>query len=103
MIKPELFDVIELLVHIPDLELMPGMQGAIVENHGNNRYEVEFSNNSGETNALCTLSSEQFVVVWRSQTKCWLPIPEKVTAIVNYLPEDRQQKVLDFARSLHQT
>jgi hypothetical protein len=82
MIKPEPFDVIELLVHIPDLELVPGTQGAIVENYGNNRYEVEFSNKSGETIALCTLLSEQFVVVWRSQTKCWLPIPEKVTAIV---------------------
>jgi hypothetical protein len=102
MTTPELFDVIELLVHLPELELVPGMQGAIVERYDENHYEVEFSNQSGETNALCTLSPEQFVVVWRSQTKHWLPLSEKVTAVVSHLSEERQQQVLEFAHSLNQ-
>ncbi len=102
MIKPELFDVVELLVCIPEVGLLPGRQGAIVECHSDNSYEIEFTNNSGETESLCTLSLDQFVVVWQSEAKRWLPISEKVTAVVSYLPEDEQQQVLAFARSLHQ-
>jgi hypothetical protein len=102
MTSPELFDVVELLVHLPELELIPGTQGAIVERYGEHHYEVEFSNKAGETKALCTLSPEQFVVVWRSQTKHWLPLPEKVTAVVSHLSEERQQQVLEFAHSLNQ-
>ncbi len=101
MIQPELFDIVELLVPIPELELFPGKQGAIVEDHGNHSYEVEFTNNSGETETLCTLSPDQFVVVWQSQAKRWLPISEKVTAVVSHLPENEQQQVLAFACSLH--
>jgi hypothetical protein len=43
MIKPGLFDVVELLVCIPQAELSPGSQGAIVKCHGDNSYEVEFT------------------------------------------------------------
>jgi Domain of unknown function (DUF4926) len=103
MIQPELFDVVELLVCIPEVCLLPGRQGAIVEYHDANAYEVEFTNDSGETETLCTLSPDQFVVVWQSQAKRWLPISEKVTAVVSYLPENKQQQVLAFARSLHQS
>jgi hypothetical protein len=102
MIEPELFDVVELLVPIPEVGLLPGRQGAIVECHSNCSYEVEFTNHSGETETLCTLFPDKFVVVWQSQTNRWLPISEKVTAVVSYLPEDEQQQVLAFARSLHQ-
>jgi Domain of unknown function (DUF4926) len=102
MIKPELFDVVELLVPVPELALLPGTQGAIVECHSEHSYEVEFTNHSGETEALCTLIPDQFVVVWQSQANRWLPLSEKVTAVVNNLPEEQQQQVLAFARSLHQ-
>jgi Domain of unknown function (DUF4926) len=103
MIQPELFDVVELLVPTPEVGLLPGRQGAIVEYHSNHSYEVEFTNNSGDTETLCTLSPDQFVVVWQSQANRWLPISEKVTAVVSSLPEDEQQQVLAFARSLHQS
>ena len=33
MIKPDLFDVIELLVNIPELKLQSGDRGAIVEKY----------------------------------------------------------------------
>jgi hypothetical protein len=103
MIKPELFDIVELLVSIPDCKLLPGTQGAIVECHSEQAYEVEFTNHSGETQDLCTLSPAQFVVVWRSQTNRWLPLPEKVTAVISHLPEEQQQQVFAFACTLHQT
>ncbi|MFP4298919.1 MAG: DUF4926 domain-containing protein [Spirulinaceae cyanobacterium] len=67
MIQPELFDVVELLVDIPQQNIKAGMQGAIVENYGNNDYEVEISNSDGETLALCTLSSKDFVMIWHNQ------------------------------------
>lgn len=102
MTNPALFDVIELLVHLPEFELVPGTQGAIVERYSENHYEVEFSDKTGETKALCMLSPEQFVVVWRSQTKNWLPLSEKVTAVVSHLSEERQQQVLEFTHSLNQ-
>ena len=101
MTQPELFDVVELLVDLPEFNLRAGVQGAIVECYQDNNYEVEFSNSDGETLALCALSARQFVVVWSAKTKTWLPISERVAAIVNNLDNQRQEKVLDFARFLY--
>ena len=97
---PELFDVVELLIDLPEFNLRAGVQGAIVECYQDNNYEVEFSNSDGETLALCALSAKQFVVVWSAKTKTWLPISERVAAILNNLDNKRQEEVLDFARFL---
>lgn len=97
--RPALFDGIELLVDLPEENLQVGTQGAIVEDFGE-AYEVEFANSDGETLALCTLKPEQFIVVWRAETKSWLPVAERVAAVVSQLPDDRGQQVLEFARSL---
>ncbi len=102
MIEPELFDVVELLIDLPEYNLRSGVQGAIVDCYSDEKYEVEFSNEEGETLALCTLLSEQFVVVWKAQTKSWLSVSEQLAEVVNHLSEERQQEVLEFARSLHQ-
>jgi hypothetical protein len=67
--KPELFDVVELLVDLPESNLCVGEQGAIVECFNGGKYEVEFANQYGETTAICTLNSEQFRVVWQAKTK----------------------------------
>lgn len=72
MTQPELFDVVELLVDLPEHNLRAGVQGAIVECDRDDNYEVEFSNSNGETLALCALSAKQFVVVWSAKTKTWL-------------------------------
>ena len=96
MTQPELFDVVELLVDLPEHNLRAGVQGAI-----DNNYEVDFSNSEGETLALCTLSAQQFIVVWLAKTKTWLPISERVAAILNNLDSKRQEEVLDFARFLY--
>lgn len=60
-----LFDVVELLVDLPEYGLQVGMQGAIVECYDNNIYTVEFADSDGLMTAACTLSSEQFIVVRR--------------------------------------
>ena len=102
MIEPELFDAIELLVDLPEENLCAGVRGAIVECYDDGKYEVEFTSEEGETLALCTLSPEEFIVVWKAKTKSWLPVSEKIAAAINHLSEERQQEVLDFARSLYQ-
>ncbi|MGK7895032.1 MAG: DUF4926 domain-containing protein [Xenococcus sp. (in: cyanobacteria)] len=101
MTQPELFDVVELLVDLPESNLRAGFQGAIVECYQDNNYEVDFSNSEGETLALCTLSDRQFIVVWSAKTKTWLPISERVAAITNNLDSKLQEEVLDFARFLY--
>lgn len=69
---PELFDAVELLVTLPESNLHVGARGAIVDCYDEGTYEVEFSDLSGETIALCVLSSEQFLVVWQAQERRWL-------------------------------
>jgi hypothetical protein len=103
MIQPELLDVVELLVDLPDVRLQAGDQGTIVEEYEDRAYEVEFSNSQGETLTLLALEPEQFVVVWQNTTKTWVPLTDRITAVLQKLPEDRQQQVLNFARSLHTT
>lgn len=66
---PALFDVVELLIDLPESNLRAGIQGAIVECSQDNNYGVEFSNSDGETLALCALSAKQFVVVWSAKTE----------------------------------
>lgn len=101
MSEPELFDIIELLVDLPNYHLQAGSQGAIVECFAEGEYEVEFANEDGETLELCTLSSEEFLVVWKASTKSWLSVSERLGAVLFRLSEERQQEVLEFARSVY--
>ena len=98
---PDLFDVIELTTDIPERGLRAGMQGTIVECHPGDAYEVEFTNELGETLDLLALRPDKFIVVWQAKTRTWLPISERVAALVAHLPEETGQEVLDFARYLH--
>lgn len=98
----EMFDVVELAVDIPGQELYAGMQGTIVECHPDAAYEVEFMNEHGETLALLALRQHQFMVVWRAKTGDWVPLAERVAALVTALPEDTGQEALDFVRFLYQ-
>jgi Domain of unknown function (DUF4926) len=100
--QPELLDIVELLVNLPESNQFVGTQGTIVECHDLNNFEVEFSNEDGETTALCVLSSQQFIVVWKAQTKKWLTTSDKIAAIFNNLSETKREEVLDFARFLYQ-
>ncbi|GGA35384.1 DUF4926 domain-containing protein [Okeania sp. KiyG1] len=86
MIKPELFDVVELLVNLPSEQQFIGDRGTIVECYNDGKYEVEFSNEQGETLALCSLSNNQFIVVWQAQTKQWLRGYLKSFLMLNFSP-----------------
>jgi Domain of unknown function (DUF4926) len=100
--QTELLDIVELLVNLPEHSQAIGAQGTIVECHDLNHFEVEFSNEDGETTALCVLSSQQFIVVWKAKTKQWLTSVDKISAIFNNLPETKREEVLNFARFLYQ-
>lgn len=100
--QPELLDIVELLVNLPEYNLVIGTQGTIVECHDLDNFEVEFSNEHGETTALCVISSQQFIVVWTAKTKQWLSTSDKITAIFKNLSETKREEVLDFARFLYQ-
>jgi hypothetical protein len=102
VIKPELLDIVELLVNVPEFNQFIGTQGTIVECHDSDNFEVEFTNEDGETTALCVLSSQQFIVVWKSNTKQWLTTTDKIAAIFDNLSETKREEVLDFARFLYQ-
>lgn len=98
---PELFDVVELTMDIPDRGLRAGMQGTIVDCHPGDTYEVEFASEAGETLDFLALSSDQFIVIWRAKTKSWVPIAERIAALLADLPDEAEREVLDFARFLH--
>ena len=101
MTKPELFDIIELLVDVPEYNLKVGTQGTIVECYEDQSYEIEFTNSQGETELTCALSEKQFIVVWQSASKTWLSISNKAEILINLLSDNDQAKVLEFAHSLY--
>lgn len=100
MIKPELYDVVELIYPAEKGMVPPGTEGTIVLKHSENTFEVEFVNESGETLALCTLTRDQFLVVWQATTELPVPLAEQVAQLVELLPQAARAEVLDFARFL---
>ena len=98
---PDVFDVVELTVDIPERGLRAGMQGTVVECHPDGAYEVEFTNECGETVDFLALYPHQFTVVWRAKTQTWLPLAEQVADLVAHLSEREGSEVLDFARFLN--
>jgi hypothetical protein len=101
MKNPELLDVVELVVNLPEDGLQVGTQGTIVECYGEDAYEVEFVNGAGETIAMVVLKLAQFTVVWRAESKMWVPIAERLEALMATLPEATLLEVFDFARFVH--
>ena len=95
---PELFDVVEVIADIPEYKLYAGMQGTIVAAHSRDAYEVEFTDESGETLALLALHPHHFIVVWSAGMP--VSIAEQVTTLMKTLPESAGQEVLNYARFL---
>ena len=93
-------DVIELAVDIPERHLRAGEQGTIVHCHSSEAFEVEFTNEDGETVELLALSPKQFIVVWRSDTEQWVSVVEQVSELIAKMPDESAREVLDFARYL---
>ena len=101
MNNPELLDVVELLVNLPDEGLQVGVQGTIVECYGEDASEVEFVSGMRETISMVVLNLEQFVVAWQAESKMWVPVAERLEALVAALPEATLLEVFDFARFVH--
>ncbi len=96
-----LFDVIELIVDLPHQGLYAGMQGTVLDVHGDgNAFEVEFSDEQGRVLCFLSLPPEQFMLVWRAQQRQWIPLSERIAELVSRLPEPVGGEVLDFVRFL---
>ena len=93
-------DVIELTVDIPERQLRAGDQGTIVHCNSSEAFEVEFTNQNGETVELLALSPKQFIVVWRSDTEQWVSVAEQISELIAKMPDESAREVLDFARYL---
>jgi hypothetical protein len=102
VIKPALYDVVEILYPLAEDNLPAGSQGTLVHELAGDIFQVEFVNDNGETTALCTLSSQQFIIVWQADTEHIVPIAEQVAQVVTLLPQQAGTEVLDFARFLSQ-
>ena len=102
MTNPELFDIVEILVNLPEQKQFIGSQGTIVECHDDHNFEIEFADDNGVTTALLALSDNQFIIVWKSATKQWIPTTEKVISLLDHLPENKQEEILNYARFLYQ-
>ncbi len=63
--KPNINDVVELTVPLPDEAFEPGAVGVVVSvfSDPEEAYEVEFANDDGETIAQLTLLPSQFKVI----------------------------------------
>jgi len=98
--EPTVGDIVELLINMPEKDLFLGAQGAIVHCHSPQAYEVEFINDDGETLALAPLLPEQFMIVWRAETRQWVPAAEQAAVLIASLPMEAGREVVDFARFL---
>jgi hypothetical protein len=96
----EILDVVELTVNRPREGLLAGMQGTVVELYLEGVCEVEFVNEQGETLQTLALPPDQYMVVWRSKDRTWVPIAERVATLAGRMPEMVGRELLDFARFL---
>lgn len=94
---PEIGDVVEIIINKPEHNLSLGLQGTIVHSHTHNNYEVEFTNEDGETLEVLALNLEEFVVVWRAETQEWVTVSEQTANVIKHLPDNVAKEVLDFA------
>ncbi|MBC8229870.1 DUF4926 domain-containing protein [bacterium] len=100
-VMPDLFDVVELIVDISEHGLRAGMQGTIVDCHSEDAYEVEFTNEHGETVEFLALRTNQFIIVWQAKTQTWVSLTEQIVSLAANLSKEAKLEVLDFARFLN--
>jgi hypothetical protein len=70
MNKPiELLDVVALNEDLPSHRLLRGQVGTVVESLGPDVFEVEFSDDRGQTYAMLPLKSQQLILLHTSPAK----------------------------------
>ena len=92
--RPDIGDIIEVVTDIPEKNLRAGVRGAVVHCHGNDFYEIEFTDENGETLDFSALNARHFIVVWRAETRQWVPIANQNSALVASLPHDVARQVM---------
>ena len=84
MLQPELLDVVELLVDLPDVQLQAGDQGTIRRRIMIDRcHEVESLTHTEKPLALLVLKPRAVSVCWfgRTQPRPWVPLTDRITAV----------------------
>jgi hypothetical protein len=61
MVEIEMLAVVALLQDVPELGLVRGQVGTVVENLAPGVYEVEFCDDDGRTYAMASLTAEQLI------------------------------------------
>jgi hypothetical protein len=102
MLQPELYDTVELLIDLPEYNLKAGMRGALIDQYNDTTFEVEISDENGETLEQGAVTRDQFIIVWRSATHEKVSDEEAIAELMYHLPESKRREVLDFARFLHE-
>ena len=97
---PDIGDIVEIIKDIPEKNLRAGEQGAIVHNHGGGAYEVEFTDEDGETLDFFALHAEDFIVIWQAETRRWISSAERISFLIAALPEEDVEQVFNFAKFL---
>ena len=83
----KLFDVVELIVDLPQQRLYAGMRGTVLEVHGNGKaFEVEFSDEQGQVLSFLAVSPEQFAVAWAWSGATVGSSAERIAELVARLP-----------------
>lgn len=59
----KVLDIVALLKDMPGKKLLRGQIGTIVEQYSDTDFEVEFSDNSGKTIAMLTLSTDDVMLL----------------------------------------
>jgi Domain of unknown function (DUF4926) len=84
-IKFKLFDNIMLREDIPDYPLKKGAIGTIVEFLKPGVYEVDFSDNQGQTYAMCSVHDHQLIAV-----------PDSVIEFLETIEENDRESTIDM-------
>lgn len=97
---PDIGDIVEIIRDIPEKNLCAGEQGTIVHRHEDSAYEVEFTDEDGETLDFFALHAEDFIVIWQAETRRWISAAERISFLVAALPEEDIKQLFNFARFL---
>lgn len=69
----KLLDIVALLEDLPEVSLIRGQVGTIVEEYEPDVFEVEFSDTNGRAYAIETLNSSQLLVLHHQGKELMMP------------------------------
>ena len=100
IIKPQLFDTVELIRPLPEHNVAAGIRAVLAHQYDDDTFDLEVVDDKGWTEAVFMLSAKDFIVVWCNETGEYVSEEDKVAQIVARLPESKKLSVFDFARFL---